>query len=107
MIKFVKTWVLKYPVKLGLALQNFGHYLMGISAVSYISGNHATVMEVAIIVGFFMGGVGQFISTLFTNGRSVDIAAPVIAETTVQTTLKSAGAKIVDAPEKTEQPAAS
>jgi hypothetical protein len=37
----------------------------------------------------------------------VDIAAPVIAETTVQTTLKSAGAKIVDAPEKTEQPAAS
>lgn len=96
----MKAWIVKYPVKLGLALQNFGHYLMGISAVSYISGNHATVMEVAIIIGFFMGGIGQFISTLFTNGRSVDIAAPVIAQTTVQTTLQSA--KPVDIPLKTE-----
>jgi mannose/fructose/N-acetylgalactosamine-specific phosphotransferase system component IID len=100
MSNFVKSWIVKYPVKLGLALQNFGHYLMGISAVSYISGNHATVMEVAIIVGFFMVGIGQFISTLFTNGRSVDIAAPVVAQTTVQTTLQSA--KSVDIPLKTE-----
>jgi hypothetical protein len=47
-----------------------------------------------------MGGIGQFISTLFTNGRSVDIAAPVVAQTTVQTTLQSA--KSVDIPLKTE-----
>lgn len=102
MINFVKTWIIKYPIKLGLALQSLGHYLMGISAVSYISGNHAAIVEVCIIVGFFIGALGQFVSTLFTNGRSIDIAAPVIAQTTVQTTLQTV--KPVDASEKTEQP---
>jgi hypothetical protein len=104
MIQFVKAWIIKYPIKLGLALQSLGHYLMGISAVSYISGNHAKVMEMCIIAGFFIGAFGQFISTLFTNGRTVDLPAPVIAKTVVQTTLDTV--KPVDIPLKTEVTAA-
>lgn len=105
MIYTLKAWIARYPVKLGLALQTSGHYLMGIGAVASISGTHTTLVEFCVIIGFFIGGAGQFIATLFTNGRSVEfpLSTSVQAHTTVDTVLQAAPAKPLDGAGKTAQ----
>lgn len=105
MLYTFKSWIARYPVKLGLALQTTGHYLMGIGAVASISGSHTKLVEFCVIIGFFVGGIGQFIATLFTNGKAIEfpISTSVQAHTTVDTVLQAASAKPLDGTSKTAQ----
>jgi hypothetical protein len=106
MINTMRAWIAKYPVKLGMALQWFGTYLMGAGSIFAVgSVQHHWWVGPTIVLGFFLSGFGGFIALLFTNGRSVEIQSPVIAQTMVQTTLQSV--KPVDIPMKTEVTASS
>jgi hypothetical protein len=74
MRKTFYAWVARYPVKLGMALQWFGSYLMGAGAIFQVGSDvkHWWVGP-TIIVGFFICGCGGFIALLFTNGKAIDV----------------------------------
>lgn len=103
------TWIARYPVKLGMALQWFGSYLMGAGAIFQAgSSSQHWWIGPTIIGGFFITGVGGFIALLFTNGKAIEfppLPSTIQAQTTVQTTLQAAPPKAVDATIKTEQAA--
>ena len=58
------------PPKVGLAMQVLGHYLMGAGAITSVSGTKTTFITIIVWAGFFIGGAGGFISTLYTDTGS-------------------------------------
>lgn len=58
-----------HPVKFGLALSAAGQSLMGVGGISSISGAKGNLVVYTMLVGFFFGAAGVFITTLFTDGN--------------------------------------
>lgn len=55
------------PQNIGLAFSAAGHSLLGIGGISAINGTCNSLVEGAVIAGFFCGVVGTFFSTLYTD----------------------------------------
>ena len=74
------------PQNIGLAFSAAGHSLLGIGGISAINGTCNSLVEGAVIAGFFCGVIGTFFSTLYspqptpTNKESLQVQPAATAE---------------------------